>query len=182
MQVLSYRVQGSQSAFDPYIRNLPVGVAGLPMFFGRDPLRALEYAPVTRQVQMRCQWLLHFAREALQPLPGTTADPFSATLIDANALGAPCFYLKNIRHCVCMHSVYELALEHKGTDLCVCHPAAFANVVRVSWGLCCKHAACSRQMTVIPVVLVGHQTGTSAYCMTCASLAILSIKKCFVPL
>ncbi len=89
MQVLSHRVQGSQSAFDPYIRNLPVGVAGLPMFFGRDPLRALEYAPVTRQVQMRCQWLLHFAREALQPLPGTAADPFSATLVDANALGTP---------------------------------------------------------------------------------------------
>ncbi|DBA78761.1 TPA: hypothetical protein ACH3X1_008667 [Trebouxia sp. C0004] len=87
LQVLSHRVQGSQSAFDPYIRNLPVGVAGLPMFFSRDPLRALEYAPVTRQVQMRCQWLLHFAREALQPLPGTDADPFSGTLIDANALG-----------------------------------------------------------------------------------------------
>ena len=57
------------------------------MFFGREPLRGIEYAPVTQQVRMRCQWLLHFAREALQPLPGTPADPFSGTLIDANALG-----------------------------------------------------------------------------------------------
>ena len=39
------------------------------------------------QVHMRCQWLLQFAKEALQPLPGTPADPFSGTMIDANALG-----------------------------------------------------------------------------------------------
>ena len=57
------------------------------MFFGREPLTAIDYAPVTQQVRMRCQWLLHFAREALQPLPGTPADPFSGTLVDANALG-----------------------------------------------------------------------------------------------
>lgn len=87
VQVLAHRVQGSESAFSPYITNLPVGVSGIPMFFGRDPLRAIEYAPVTRQVQMRCQWLLHFARGALQPLPGTPADPFSGFLVDANALG-----------------------------------------------------------------------------------------------
>lgn len=85
--MLAHRVQGTESAFSPYISNLPVGVSGIPMFFGRDALRAVEYAPVTRQVQMRCQWLLHFAREALQPLPGTPSDPFFGTLIDANALG-----------------------------------------------------------------------------------------------
>lgn len=57
------------------------------MFFAREPLKALEYAPVTQQVYMRCQWLLQFATEALHPLPGTPADPFSGTLVDANALG-----------------------------------------------------------------------------------------------
>lgn len=87
MQVLAHRVQGSESSFAPYIQNLPVGVSGIPMFFGREPLTAIEYAPVTQQVRMRCQWLLHFAREALQPLPGTPTDPFSGTLVDANALG-----------------------------------------------------------------------------------------------
>jgi hypothetical protein len=51
----------------------------------------------------------------------------------------------------------ELALEHTGTALCMCHPPAVANVLSVSWWLCVKHAACSRQMTVILVVLVGHQ-------------------------
>ena len=87
MQVLAHRVQGLDSVFAPYIQNLPVGVSGIPMFFGREPLRGIEYAPVTQQVRMRCQWLLHFAREALQPLPGTPADPFFGTLVDANALG-----------------------------------------------------------------------------------------------
>ena len=57
------------------------------MFFGREALRAIQYAPVSQQVHMRCQWLLHFAREALQPLPGSPADPFFGTLVDANALG-----------------------------------------------------------------------------------------------
>lgn len=87
MQVLAHRVRGSGSVFAPYIQNLPVGVSGIPMFFGREPFEAIEYAPVTQQVRMRCQWLLHFAREALQPLPGTPADPFSGTLVHANALG-----------------------------------------------------------------------------------------------
>ncbi|KAL3150242.1 hypothetical protein ABBQ32_000100 [Trebouxia sp. C0010 RCD-2024] len=87
LQVLAHRIQGADSVFSSYIQNLPVGVSGIPMFFAREPLRAIEYAPVTQQVSMRCQWLLHFAREALQSLPGTPADPFSGTLIDANAFG-----------------------------------------------------------------------------------------------
>lgn len=85
--MLAHRIQGADSVFSSYIQNLPVGVSGIPMFFAREPLRAIEYAPVTQQVSMRCQWLLHFAREALQSLPGTPADPFSGTLIDANAFG-----------------------------------------------------------------------------------------------
>lgn len=87
LQVLAHRVQGSEALFSPYIQNLPVGVSGIPMFFGREALRAIQYAPVSQQVHMRCQWLLHFAREALQPLPGSPADPFFGTLVDANALG-----------------------------------------------------------------------------------------------
>lgn len=87
MQVLAHRLQGADSSFSLYIQNLPVGVSGIPMFFPRDALRAIEYAPVTQQVHMRCQWLLHFAREALQPLPATPADPFLGTSVDANALG-----------------------------------------------------------------------------------------------
>lgn len=123
MQVLSHRVQGSESAFSPYIRNLPVGVAGIPMFFGRDPLRALEYAPVTRQVQMRCQWLLHFAREALQSLPGTPADPFSGVLVDANALGM---------HFADEHLVHAgfVALAHILLKL---HPTPGAGTMRCSY-------------------------------------------------
>ena len=68
-QVLAHRVQGADSRFSPYISNLPVGVPGIPMFFGREPLQAIQYAPVSQQVQMRCRWLLNFAQGALQPLP-----------------------------------------------------------------------------------------------------------------
>lgn len=87
LQVLAHRVQGADSRFSPYISNLPVGVPGIPMFFGREPLQAIQYAPVSQQVQMRCRWLLNFAQGALRPLPGTPADTFAGTLIDANALG-----------------------------------------------------------------------------------------------
>ena len=50
MQVLAQRVQGSESFFASYIQNLPVGVSGIPMFFGPEPLRAIDYAPVAMQV------------------------------------------------------------------------------------------------------------------------------------
>ena len=93
--MLAHRVQGSESPFSQYIQNLPVGVSGIPTFFTREPLKAIEYPPVTVQVQKRCQWLLHFAKEALLPLPGTPADPYSGTLVDANALGLlSCFNLQ----------------------------------------------------------------------------------------
>lgn len=87
MQVLAHRVKGTDSPFSLYISNLPVGVSGVPMFFPRAALNALEYAPATHQVRMRCQWLLNFAQGALQPLPETPDDPFAGSVIDANALG-----------------------------------------------------------------------------------------------
>ena len=85
--MLAHRVKGPDSPFSLYISNLPVGVSGVPMFFPREALSAIEYAPVTQQVRMRCQWLLHFAQEGLQPLSGTPKDPFAGISIDANALG-----------------------------------------------------------------------------------------------
>ena len=49
-QVLVARIQGQESPFAHYIANLPVGVAGVPMFFPRGTLEALEYPPVVEQV------------------------------------------------------------------------------------------------------------------------------------
>ena len=98
MQVLAHRVKGPDSPFSLYISNLPVGVSGVPMFYPREALGAIEYAPVTQQVRMRCQWLLHFAQGALQPLPGTPKDPFAGITVDANALGKMPSLLTNQAH------------------------------------------------------------------------------------
>ena len=47
-QVLRERVLGADSAFQPYISNLPVGVPGIPIFFPPDAIRALEQYPPLR--------------------------------------------------------------------------------------------------------------------------------------
>ena len=101
VQVLAHRVKGTESPFSLYISNLPVGVPGVPMFFPRAALTALDYAPVTHQVRMRCQWLLNFAQGALQPLPDTPDDPFAGTVVDANALGTTFVLLAVVMHPLC---------------------------------------------------------------------------------
>jgi histone-lysine N-methyltransferase SETD3 len=69
-----------------YIVNLPVGVTGIPMFFPREAIAAIEYPPVSEQVKKRCKWLFEFSKE-LAKLPGTPEDPFSGVVVDINALG-----------------------------------------------------------------------------------------------
>lgn len=51
LQVLVARIQGPDSPFAHYIANLPVGVSGVPMFFAREALEAIEYPPVVEQVR-----------------------------------------------------------------------------------------------------------------------------------
>jgi histone-lysine N-methyltransferase SETD3 len=87
LQVVAHRLEGATSHFAPYINNLPLGVAGLPMFFNGDALGALQYPPVTEQVKRRCRWLLSFSQQALAPIRGSEADPFGGAEVDANALG-----------------------------------------------------------------------------------------------
>ena len=86
MQLLSHRLQGPESPIGTYIANLPVGITGIPMFFPREAIAAIEYPPVSEQVKKRCKWLFEFSKE-LANLPGTPDDPFSATQIDINAMG-----------------------------------------------------------------------------------------------
>jgi hypothetical protein len=51
MQLLSERLAGDASHYAPYMRSLPVGVEGLPMFFSAPAMKALEqYPPVSVQV------------------------------------------------------------------------------------------------------------------------------------
>lgn len=46
-----------------------------------EPLRS-------EQVKKRCRWLLSFSSEHLSGLPGSSADPFQGTPVDANIMGA----------------------------------------------------------------------------------------------
>jgi hypothetical protein len=64
-----------------------MGIAGIPMFFTREAITAIEYPPVTEQVMMRCKWLNEFSKNTLSKLPGTPLDPFKGVLVDINALG-----------------------------------------------------------------------------------------------
>ncbi|BDA46705.1 probable actin-histidine N-methyltransferase [Coccomyxa sp. Obi] len=88
LRVLKERILGPDSSFQYYIDNLPMGVPGIPMFFSPDAIRALEqYPPLSEQVKKRCRWLLSFSSEHLSALPGSPADPFKGTPVDANILG-----------------------------------------------------------------------------------------------
>ncbi|GAX86280.1 hypothetical protein CEUSTIGMA_g13692.t1 [Chlamydomonas eustigma] len=87
LQLLYHRVRGADSSFSSYISNLPVGVSGIPMFFPRECIAAIEYPPVTEQVKKRCKWLFEFSQNVLGKLPGTEEDPFAGVSVDINALG-----------------------------------------------------------------------------------------------
>eukprot|EP00955_Chlamydomonas_euryale_P079884 363353-Chlamydomonas_euryale.AAC.19 len=50
MQLLAHRVMGAASPVALYISNLPVGFPGVPIFFSRDAILAIDYPPVTEQV------------------------------------------------------------------------------------------------------------------------------------
>lgn len=51
LALLAQRVLGAESPFAPYIANLPLGFPGLPMFFPKPALDALQYPPVLAQVR-----------------------------------------------------------------------------------------------------------------------------------
>ncbi|PRW59274.1 histone-lysine N-methyltransferase setd3 [Chlorella sorokiniana] len=87
LQVVAHRLLGDASPYSPYIRNLPIGVAGLPMFYDGPTLSMIQYPPVTAQVKKRCRWLLSFTQQMLQPIRGGEKDPFDGADVDANALG-----------------------------------------------------------------------------------------------
>lgn len=86
LRLLAHRAAGEASPFAPYIGALPAGVPGLPMFFSKAGIDALqEYPPLHAQVLKRCAWLATFARDRLASLtPGN--DPFGGVSVDAGGL------------------------------------------------------------------------------------------------
>ncbi|KIY97203.1 hypothetical protein MNEG_10760 [Monoraphidium neglectum] len=87
LALLAHRAAGPSSPFAPYIAQLPRGFPGVPMFFSREALEAIDYPPVVEQVKKRCRWLHRFSTDALAPLAGTAADPFGGVRVDINSLG-----------------------------------------------------------------------------------------------
>lgn len=87
LQLLAKRLEGGAGSHDSYVRALPRGFPGLPMFFPPEAVQALEYPPVTSQITRRCRWLLGFSADVLAPARGAAGDPFGGALVDAGALG-----------------------------------------------------------------------------------------------
>lgn len=50
LALLAQRAEGTGGAFAPYVSALPRGFEGVPMFFPREAIDAIDYPPVTEQV------------------------------------------------------------------------------------------------------------------------------------
>lgn len=87
LQLIAQRLLGPDSRFSPFVSALPRGFPGVPLFFGREALAAIDYPPVTQQVVKRCRWLSDFSKQVLEGLPGTPEDPFGGCRVDLNAMG-----------------------------------------------------------------------------------------------
>ena len=92
LRLLAHRAAGDASPLAPYLRALPAGVPGVPIFFPKSAVDVLqEYAPVGAQVLKRCRFLASFVeREGLLEAPSRpgsdAAIAFSGAAVDASAL------------------------------------------------------------------------------------------------
>ncbi|GMH33548.1 hypothetical protein BSKO_01382 [Bryopsis sp. KO-2023] len=87
LKLIGERAKGDESFFVPYLKSLPVGVPGLPMFYQGPILRELQYPPLIEQVKKRCRWLVDFGTKQLAPLKGTEQDPFGGVSVSVDGLG-----------------------------------------------------------------------------------------------
>ena len=111
---------GDASPYATYLANLPVGVPGIPIFFGAEAMAALQqYPPVSEQVKRRCRWLATYARDELARLPGTAADPFCGQRVDANALGTPWWAQCVLLSCLAVATSRRFLDQHVKAAACV---------------------------------------------------------------
>lgn len=59
LQLLHEKVKGPESAYAPYVDMLPQGLAA-PMFFKKESIDALEYAPIQEMVRWYSSFLLRW--------------------------------------------------------------------------------------------------------------------------
>ena len=82
------RAKGPKSMFTPYINLLPAVHSGIPLFFGPDAVRELQYPPVVEQLKRRSRFLISFANGPLAAaVSAPHGGPFDGFAVDANALG-----------------------------------------------------------------------------------------------
>ncbi|KAK3241469.1 hypothetical protein CYMTET_48767, partial [Cymbomonas tetramitiformis] len=110
----------------PYISLLPSWFPGIPLFYGRDALQALQYPPVAAQVTKRAKFLHQFSTQ-LAAVRSTRRCPFR-TDVDANALGWA------------LSAVSSRAFRVNGPD----HPAAMLPLIDM-----CNHSF-DNNCTTIP--------------------------------
>ena len=88
LKLLYERYRGDESPFAPYVRSLPVGFPGVPIFWSKAELDALEYPPVSSQVVKRCRWLVEFSgMEDVQRLGRELFGAEAANILSPNTLG-----------------------------------------------------------------------------------------------
>eukprot|EP00210_Caulerpa_lentillifera_P002162 g2076.t1 len=86
LKLLLERIKGERSSYSPYLRTLPVGLPGAPIFFSPVAVKALEYPPLIQQINKRCKWLVGVSeldRKRLFALGGGG----SGSVPDMNLLG-----------------------------------------------------------------------------------------------
>lgn len=49
LALLAHRAAGGSSPFASYVAHLPRGFPGVPMFFSREAIEAIDYPPVVEQ-------------------------------------------------------------------------------------------------------------------------------------
>ncbi|THG00354.1 hypothetical protein TEA_022237 [Camellia sinensis var. sinensis] len=78
----------SGSFWWPYISNLPETYS-IPIFFPREDIKNLQYAPLLYQVNKRCRFLLEFEKEIKQALENLKPEdhPFGGQDVDSSSLG-----------------------------------------------------------------------------------------------
>jgi len=93
LRVLLERSKGIISPHGPYVAFLPMTIEGVPIFFSKEEIEALQYPPVERQIALRSRFLATYVNENLNlnNLGDNRAhelrELFNGNEIDLNALG-----------------------------------------------------------------------------------------------
>ncbi|KAL6754076.1 hypothetical protein V8C86DRAFT_2713014 [Haematococcus lacustris] len=153
LQLLNHRLMAASSPYAAYIAQLPVRVAGVPTFFSREAINALEHPPMIEQINKKRRWLSDFSKRVLAGLAGAPGDPFGGARIDVKTLGwalacvtSRAFRVRGPSHPaallplidMCNHSFQPncevLPVEGGGCSLVAKHSIAAGDALLISYG------------------------------------------------